>query len=199
LHEDSCFATTCNWIYIGPTDLPCEELLQPDIRHAEIGLTVALFDATPTYGMTYNTTWDLGDGGQASGQSVIHTYQDTGTYPVVATSFLSGPLTATPCSTTTSFSVQVPGSIVAAGISETDAAPPLTAAPVPFSADVVITGTGVQRGDVWQLFDAAGRLQLQGVAGTSLRFTVEGDALAPGIYVLRVQGDRPAVVRLVKE
>lgn len=193
---NGCFGEICKWVYFGPPNVSCDTILQPDIVHAEVGLTTALYDASITSGMEHATTWDLGDGSHAIGPAVIHTYLSPGTYVVSATTSAWGPLTTDTCVHVTSLFITVPMTV--AGIDERNAGETLSAYPQPFLDRVTVEGA--PPGAQWQLADLAGRVLAQGRVPMIGPLTLNGQGYHPGVYVLRaIAGERVAALRLVKE
>lgn len=177
-----CTATACNWIYLGPSEVPCENLLQADFHLVQLGRAIAVFDHSITSGMEHSIGWEFGDGHSASGSPVVHMYDQDGVYEVCATVDLWGPLTSDTCTATTCATVYT---FVAAGLPGHERTPALHAYPVPFVNDLTVEP--VPADAYWQLLDLQGRLQLAGnqVQGGTLTF--RSDGLAQGTYLLLVR------------
>lgn len=190
----TCTATVCNWIYLGPPDVPCGTLLQPAIGVIQFGNTIAAFDQSITSGMEASVSWDFGDGGTATGSPVIHTYAWDGYYEVCGQVRLWGPLTPDTCTAAACEPVHTYAATGIGGPAEGEA---LRAFPMPF--DEVLTVAGVPAGARWQLLDLLGRPCRAGRAPASGPLHVPGHGLPPGSYVLRVEGPGQAMhLRAVK-
>ena len=177
-----CTATACNWIYLGPADVPCETLLQPAIGVIQYERTIAVFDQSITSGMSSNITWDFGDGTGASGSPVIHTYPYDDYFEVCGNVDLWGPLTPDTCAATACTYVFT---LPAAAVGSLSPAPAPRVSPVPFTDRFTVEGATPGTGAHWCLYDPMGRVRLQGGVPASGTFVVAGDDLAPGMYLLR--------------
>ncbi len=190
----NCAATACNWIYLGPPDVPCDTLLQADIGILQLGPSIAVFDQSIVSGMNSSVTWDFGDGTSANGSPQIHTYQYDGYYDVCATVSLWGPLTPDTCSATACEYVYTD---VSTGLPAASKAGNITVGPNPFTDQLAVEG--VNGGGNWQLTDALGRVCLSGnfMQSSPGRLSVKG--LVPGSYLLRIHvGQQTMVLRVVR-
>lgn len=193
----ACTSTVCNWVYLGPPDVPCDILLHPAFAYTRLFRSVALFDRSITSGMNSLVEWDLGDGTAASGPVVAHTYGDMQDHTVCARVTLWGPLNADSCHASTC--QYLPGGI-SAGIEELDRAQALRASPVPFTDVLDLRGPAVVRGAAWQLVDLHGRVLEHGTVTNDGPLTLRPYALAPGSYVVHMTGPSgAAAVRVVKQ
>lgn len=190
----TCTNTACNWIYLGPPDVPCNTLLQADIGVFQLEQTIAVFDQSIISGMNSSVTWDFGDGTTAASSPVLHTFQSEGGYNVCATVSLWGPLTPDTCTATACTYVST---YAATGISTPAGVTSLHAWPVPFAETCTVEGMAAPCR--WELVDVLGQVHRSGTMHTAGPLTVEGGTLAPGPYLLRVvTAQGVETLRLVK-
>src|SRR5690606_14548603 len=123
----------------------------------QVARTIAAFNQGITSGMDYAVRWDFGDGGQATGTPVLHTYGEDGVFPVCAEVKLWGPLTPDTCTATACTYVSTGAST---GTGALSAAGGPRAYPSPFQDQFQVAGArGMER---WELIDALGRTRLAG-------------------------------------
>ena len=190
----TCTATACNWIYLGPYDVPCSTLLQPAIGLIKYEKTIAVFDQSITSGMNSSITWDFGDGTSATGSPVIHTYNDQGNYEVCGEVELWGPLTPDTCYGSACEEVNT---FTTMGIGVNSSNGSLHAFPVPFTDQLTVEGAGP--GFRWELMDLLGRIRLQGRTPAGEALVISAGKLAPGSYLLRTMGPfRTETIKVVK-
>ncbi len=190
----TCSATSCNWIYLGPYDVPCGTLLQPAIGVIQYEKTIAVFDQSITSGMNSSITWDFGDGFTATGSPVIHTYTDEGSYEVCGEVELWGPLTPDTCSGSACQEVNT-FSTLGMGVHGNDRA--LHAFPVPFTE--LLNVEGVEPGIRWELLDVLGRIHLEGRTPAVGALVIPAGKLDAGNYLLRTIGSfRTETIKVVK-
>lgn len=193
----ACTATVCNWVYLGPPDVPCDILLHPAFSYARLFRSVALFDRSIASGMNTLVEWDLGDGTAAYGPAVVHTYADMLDHIVCAHVTLWGPLNTDSCHA--SACQTLPGGI-AAGIEDAALVQLLRASPIPFTDALDLRGPAVVRGAAWRLLDLHGRVLEEGSVAMDGVLTLRPYALAPGSYVVHMTGPSGAsAVRVVKQ
>jgi len=191
-----CTATICNWIYLGPADVPCDVLLHAAIGVIQYERTVAVFDQSVTSGMNSSVHWQFGDGNTASGSPVIHTYAEDGSFEICGSVALWGPLTTDTCTAQACqeiSTVQNPAAIDPVRSRET-----LRAFPVPFSDQLTIEGAlpGVR----WTLVDVLGGFHSSGTVPASGTFSIEGNGLGSGVYFVRlVSMSGTANLRVIKD
>ncbi len=191
---DSCSSTACNWIYMGPTGVPCDTLLHPVIGVIQYERTIAVFDQSVTSGMNSSIIWDFGDGITATGSPAIHTYGDNGYYQVCGEVDLWGPLTPDTCTASACAGVSA---FIATGIGPHSAPEVLRAYPVPFTD--AFTVEGADASVRWELVDVLGRTLLNGVSPAAGPFTIPGGKLAAGNYLLRLTSSTNVkVIHVVK-
>ncbi len=189
-----CSATVCNWVYLGPSNVPCSTLLQPAISVIQYQRTVAAFDESITSGMNTSRTWDFGDGMSATGNPVIHTYAQEGTYLLCGAVDLWGPLTPDTCQASACELVHTLG---AAGIGDRVGPPALRAWPQPFGASVTIEQVPPRA--PWQVMDLLGRTHLAGSSPATGPLTISTVDLPAGAYIFRTETPGGALmIRLVK-
>lgn len=190
----TCSATACNWIYLGPSNVPCGTLLQPAIGVIQYEKTIAVFDQSITSGMNSSITWDFGDGATASGSPVIHTYMEEGSFEVCGEVDLWGPLTPDTCSGSACDHVFT---YVATGIGTHGGTGSLHAFPVPFTGALTIEGAGP--GIHWELMDVLGRIHVQGRTPANGPLVVQGSMLDAGSYLFHLYDPHGGqVLRVVK-
>ena len=190
----TCSATACNWIYLGPSDVPCATLLQPAIGVIQYEKTIAVFDQSITSGMYSSITWDFGDGTTATGSPVIHTYTDENNYEVCGEVDLWGPLTLDTCSSSACEYIYI---YTAAGIGSHSSDVSLRAFPIPFTQELTVEG--VEAGEQWELVDMLGRIHLQGSTPTVGALVIPAGKLDAGNYLLRTIGpSRTGTLKVVK-
>lgn len=177
-----CSSTACNWIYMGPTGVPCDTLLHPAIGVIQYERTIAVFDQSITSGMNSSITWDFGDGNTATGSPAIHTYSEDDYYQVCGEVDLWGPLTPDTC--TASACEYVFTSTASTSTGPLRAPELLRAYPIPFTD--ALTVEGADAGTRWELVDVLGRALLNGVSATAGLFTIPGGELPAGNYLLRL-------------
>jgi len=191
---DSCSSTACNWIYMGPTGVPCDTLLLPVIGVIQYERTVAVFDQSVTSGMNSSITWDFGDGTTANGSPAIHTYGDNGYYQVCGEVDLWGPLALDTCTASACTDVST---FIATGVGPHSAPEVLRAYPVPFTDALTVEGADASAR--WELVDVLGRTLLNGVTAATGPFTIHGGKFAAGNYLLRlITSTHVKVIHVVK-
>lgn len=192
-----CIETFCAWVYFGPSEVPCETLLQADFNTVQVGRTVAVFDQSLTSGMYHEVRWDFGDGTIAQGPAAIHTYPDESERTICSDIVLWGPLSSDTCEAETCKPVSFLGAV---GIDDRQGRPALHASPVPFTDALDLRGTAVVRGARWAIADALGRVVEQGSIASDGAGTIRLASLAPGHYVVRLtHGRTVSVCHVVKQ
>ncbi|MBP9159364.1 MAG: PKD domain-containing protein [Flavobacteriales bacterium] len=192
----NCTATACNWIYLGPPDVSCDTLLQPAIGVIQYERTIAVFDQSVTSGMNSSINWDFGDGAQATGSPVLHTYADDGDYQVCGNIGLWGPLTPDTCMGS---ACKMVFTFPVTGVNDLGKPASPKVYPVPFTHHFTVEMGRVDEHAHWVLEDLLGRRRMRGVIPTLGTFDVSGERLAPGVYLLRMfSGLQSKVVTVVK-
>ena len=192
----NCTATACNWIYLGPANVPCDTLLHAAIEVILYERTVAVFDQSITSGMNSSIHWDFGDGGTAYGSPATHTYAEDGFYYICGSVALWGPLASDTCMTEVCQWINTNPN--AASIDQQTAKSVLQAFPVPFSDKLTVKGS--RPGAYWTLLDVLGGVRLSGVVPADSTIVIEGKELRPGVYIVRVfSRSGMANLRIVKE
>ena len=194
----NCTSTICKWLYLGPGELPCEEILEPGFVHFQSDNIVVVLDTSHTTGQNSTVHWDLGDGTTAEGKVAFHIYQPWDmVYEICSTVDLSGPLATQGCSSTQCKVLTVGVSAASVGEHGTF---PIGISPNPAHERISVTDLPQGRTRI-ELIDALGRPVLvrnaENTAGT-LSLSLEG--ISPGIYVVRcLSGERMALGRFVKQ
>ena len=176
----ACSATSCNWIYLGPPDVPCDTLLHAAIGVIQYERTIAVFDQSTTSGMNSSIFWDFGDGTTATGSPILHTFLDDGYFQVCGSVDLWGPLTPDTCMSTACSSI---ATFNATGLGAAGIRAALRAFPVPFVD--AFTVDGAHAGVHWELLDMLGRTRLAGTAGSAGPILVQCGQLDAGTYFFR--------------
>ncbi|MEO8734176.1 MAG: PKD domain-containing protein [Flavobacteriales bacterium] len=191
----NCSATACNWVYLGPADVPCDTLLHAAIGVVQYERTVAIFDQSVTSGMNSSIHWDLGDGDTASGSPVIHTYAEDGYFDICGSVALWGPLTTDTCMAQVCQWVStIQGS---AAIDQVASPLALRAFPVPFADELHIEGAAPEA--QWTLVDVLGKVHFAGTVAASGTTTISGKELSPGVYFVHLTSRSGTVsLRVVK-
>ena len=101
----SCTATRCQWLYLGPGDVPCSELVSHGFETLTYGSLVGVLDTSRTSGMSAQVDWDFGDGVTGTGTIAVHAYAWSQEYDVCGTLRVWGPLLSDTCTTTVCRSV----------------------------------------------------------------------------------------------
>lgn len=190
----NCTATACNWIYLGPPNVPCDTLLHADMGILQLGQSIAVFDHSIISGMNSSVAWDFGDGTNANGSPQIHTYLYEGYFDVCATVSLWGPLTPDTCTATV---CQYVYTGMSSGLAATSKDGRVTVRPNP-SADL-LTVDGIHGNGDWQVTDMLGRVCLSGYCTDLPPLLLSIKRLMPGPYLLRVNaGQQTVVLRVVR-
>jgi hypothetical protein len=179
----ACQASVCNWVYMGPAEVPCDSLLVPAIGLIQIEGAIAAFDQSITSGMDSQVAWDFGDGQTTTGSPVVHIYPDEGAYELCSSVALWGPLAADTCAGSACTTVYIFG---AAGVDEPAGLERLHVAPNPFTGSFGVRCPWAGPGVSWRLEDVLGRVLLQGAVPPTGRFEVEAEDLPRGPYLLRI-------------
>lgn len=148
-----CSSTICKWLYFGPADLPCSEVLEPGFLFFQEGGLVGVLDTSITTGMNSTIDWDFGDGGLAEGRLAIHSYQNSGSFQLCNTVRIWGPLLSDTCATTTCITVE---SSVQVGVEEAAEDGGLKVWPNPFAHALELHLPGTGKAGL-ELFDPQGR------------------------------------------
>jgi hypothetical protein len=178
----NCTAMACNWIYLGPADVPCDTLLHAAIAVVQYERTVAVFDQSVTSGMNSSIHWQFGDGDTALGSPAIHTYAEDGLFELCGTIALWGPLATDTCMAQTCQLISTEQD--PATIGRIPSSGPLRAFPVPFSDELHIEG--VVAGMRWTLVDVVGDVHDSGVALVNGTIAIPGEELPSGVYFVRL-------------
>lgn len=179
----ACQASVCNWVYMGPADVPCDSLLVPAIGLIQIDRAIAAFDQSITSGMDSQVAWDFGDGQTASGSPVVHIYPEEGGYELCSSVELWGPLAADTCTGWACTTVYIAG---AAAVGEPAGMEGPKVVPNPFTGSFAVRSPWSGPGAMWRLEDVLGRALLQGAVPPTGKFAVRAEDLPDGAYLLRI-------------
>jgi len=130
-----------------------------------------------------SVAWDFGDGATGTGTTVSHTYSDKVAYSVdITVTNACGETTARD----TVFNYPT-------GVNEASGVGALRVFPNPFNGEVRLQANGWDGSVAITVFDLSGKILHQQIStGESLTAseTIQLDNLAPGVYILRVDGDK---------
>lgn len=192
---DDCHFSLCEWVYLGPGDVPCAALVHPRIELAVLDDHVACIDRSEIRGLESSVLWTFPDGSTTTNPTTLHQapYQPLFSYMVCADVSAWGPATQGVCHRTT---CEYAG-MASLGVSEAAASGP-QASPVPFSDMLTVSGN-TAGAITWQLHDLTGRLALHGRAdGFPLR--IMADHLPAGVHLLSLwQNGARHTLRVVKQ
>lgn len=176
----NCTATLCQWLYMGPGNLPCEQLVRHGFATLQYNEIVGAIDTSLTSGMNARIDWDFGDGARGSGAVVAHAYQPFQTYALCGTLKAWGPLLSDTCTSTICRDVYP---MAAVSVAERDGAGALLAWPSPFDDELRIRP--LPDGGEAQLLDGLGRRVLGlRLGGSPAPQPLPTGALPPGCYTL---------------
>lgn len=190
-----CTSTLCQWLYLGPGNVACADLVEQGFLYLESGDLVGVIDTSRTSGMYSSIDWDFGDGTTAIGNMAIHQYGWPGEFQLCGTLRAWGPLLTDTCASTICRTV-VPQAV---GVHDSGWAG-YVAGPNPFTHEVAITGEGLDHA-VISVLDALGRnVAIRFSAARSDRVVIDVSSLSSGQYTLRVESPhRSAALRLIKQ
>ncbi len=180
----NCTSTVCQWLYMGPIGLACDELVDQGFVVLAYQNLVGVMDTSHVFGMNARVDWDFGDGAQAVGAVAVHAYQSFQAFDLCGTLRVWGPLLSDTCVST--FCDQV---FPVAAVSVIEAFTPMDALawPSPFTDELRVTVP--PGGSELLLLDAAGRMVLrERWSGAPAGGTLRTGALPPGCYTLVVEG-----------
>ena len=191
-----CSATTCKWLYLGPSGVECGTVLQQGFLFLQQENLVGVLDTSSTFGMNNAVTWDFGDGSFAEGNVAVHAYAQ-GSFQLCSTVRVWGPLTTDTCTSTLCRTVEA---VPMVGLAEQVGDEPLSAWPNPFTDRLVLSGLRTGPVEV-RVYDALGRVVYQALAQSgSASLNLNLDALAPGTYAVHCsQAGRGYVKRALKQ
>jgi hypothetical protein len=191
---EECSAEVCKWLYLGPGDLPCAEVLTPGFVLLQFENIVGVLDSSHTTGMSRSLSWDFGDGTTAEGRLAVHNYVQPQEANVCLTVRTWGPLVNDTCQAIACESVPL-----ATGMQPAGTATPIRAWPVPFAEQFFLEG--LHHGP-WEaeLIDMLGRVVLKRRLAPDALRTIAAGHLPASPYVLRLrQGGESHVLRVLKE
>lgn len=192
----NCTATACNWIYLGPADVPCDTLLHASVGVIQFERTVAVFDQSVTSGMNSSVHWQFGDGDTASGSPVTHTYAEDGDFNICGSVALWGTLTTDTCTAQACLWVSTVQN--SAAVDQATSRRTLRAFPVPFRDKLTIEGGAP--GARWTLMDVLGCIHAWGIVPVNGVFPIKEKELPSGVYFIRVASwSGAADLRVIKE
>ena len=192
----NCTATACQWLYMGPTGLACDALVDQGFVVLAYQELVGVLDTSITHGMNAEIEWDFGDGALATGSIAVHAYEPFHAYDLCGTLRVWGPLLSDTCVSTICNQVFP---VAAVSVQELSGWPGALAWPSPFDDELrVSVPTG---GTELLLLDAAGRVVIRvRASGTPALLPIPTRALPPGHYTLVAQGSEGRrVQRVVKQ
>lgn len=180
----NCTATACQWLYMGPTGLACDALVEQGFVVLAYQELVGVLDTSITHGMSAEIEWDFGDGALATGSIAVHAYDPYQAYDLCGTLRVWGPLLSDTCVSTICKQVFP---VAEVSVNELPGWPGGLAWPSPFDEELRVSVT--EGGGDLLLLDATGRVVMQErIPGTPSAFTLPTSALPPGCYTLLVLG-----------
>ncbi len=181
----NCTATICKWLYLGPGQVDCSQVLSPGFLFFQNENIVVVVDTSTVTGQNSQVTWDFGDGTTAQGRVAVHFYDTLwGGYELCANVDAWGPLVSDTCAAMQCMYVQVGES--AAHISETGSQQ-LRLWPNPAVDELYFEGLDPGPVDI-TIWDGLGREVHTGrLNPADGRALVPVGKLVPGIYTLRYQ------------
>lgn len=192
-----CTATLCQWLYIGPGGLPCEQLVSQGFMVLQHNNLVGVLDTSLTSGMEARVDWDFGDGASATGIVAVHGYEPFFNYELCSTLRAWGPVLSDTCVSTLCKQVSV---FPAVSIGEEASPPPgLLAWPSPFDDRVMVRA--LPGGGRAELLDGLGRAALsRWLEPSAAPQALPLGALPPGSYTLVLtEGGRRSAQRLMRQ
>ncbi len=191
----NCTATLCQWLYMGPGNLPCDQLVNQGFITLEYNELVGVIDTSTVSGMNARIDWDFGDGALATGNVVVHAYQPFQTYSLCGTLRTWGPLLSDTCVSTICREVYP---MAAVSVPEPGVRDSLLAWPSPF-IDAVSIAPLPTGGDL-AITDGQGRVVLTlRMPASPQAMPVPLPSLQPGCYLLQLDsGGVRRAQRIVK-
>ena len=190
-----CSATLCQWLYLGPGNVECAQLIDQGYWLLQADNLVGVLDTSRTSGMYSTIDWDFGDGAHATGNVAVHAYPVQGEFQLCGTLRAWGPLLGDTCISTVCHSVW-PQLV---GLEETPSIPPWSVSPNPCTDAITLWGDDAFVTQVVVL-DALGRTVLTppksaGVGSARLDLS----SLEVGPYLLHLSTpERSSAIRIIK-
>jgi len=175
-----CTSTVCQWLYMGPSGLACDEFVDQGFVVLAYQNLVGVLDTSTVYGMNKSVDWDFGDGAHATGTVAVHEYQSFQAFDLCGTLRVWGPLLSDTCVSTICEQVFP---VAAVSVMEAFAPTDALAWPSPFTDELRVTVP--PGGGELLLLDAAGRMVLrERWNGAPTSHVLLTSALPPGCYTL---------------
>lgn len=191
-----CTSTLCQYLYLGPGDVDCPQLIEQGFILLQSENLVGVLDTSTTSGMNSRIDWDFGDGALAEGNVAVHAYGSPGEFQLCGTLRAWGPLLADTCITSICRGVVAFPVLVTEELADTRT---LSVRPNPFSSSISIAGL-VGGGTELTVLDASGRVVHRHAARTGLTTNLGLSWLEAGGYLLLVTNDRgTTATRIIKE
>lgn len=190
-----CSATLCQWLYLGPGNVECAQLIDQGYWLLQADNLVGVLDTSRTSGMYSAIDWDFGDGAHATGNVAVHAYPVQGEFQLCGTLRAWGPLLGDTCISTVCHSVW-PQLV---GLEETPSIAPWSVSPNPCTDAITLWGEDAFLTRVVVL-DALGRTVLTppksaGVGSARLDLS----SLEVGPYLLHLSTpERSSAIRIIK-
>lgn len=191
----NCSATICKWLYLGPGDVPCDQVVSPGFMHFQQDNFVVVLDTSIVTGQSSSIHWDFGDGATAEGPIAVHEYLNGwDQYQLCAEVDVWGPLVADTCIAQRCETIYLGAAI---SIDEMSSAE-LIVSPNPVADRLNIAGEQGSGSQI-MIWDGMGRLVLEGTIVPGNDASIDVSGLRPGIHTLqhRYEG-RTRSVRFVK-
>ncbi|MBK9175359.1 MAG: hypothetical protein IPM46_03270 [Flavobacteriales bacterium] len=194
----NCVASRCQWLYLGPGGVPCNELVSHGFETLTYNNLVGVLDTSRTSGMNTRIDWDFGDGAAGQGTVAVHAYGASQEFQLCGTLRVWGPLLADTCVTTLCRSVWP---TVEVAVETIEAQEVTWAWPSPFTDMLNLRipdgGDPVDMAVLDGVGRAVVRFALPSSAGTQ---SLDMSALPPGCYTLMLTTRTiKRMVRVVKQ
>ncbi len=190
-----CSATLCQWLYLGPGNVECAQLIDQGYWLLQADNLVGVLDTSRTSGMYSSIEWDFGDGALATGSVAVHAYPVEGEFQLCGTLRAWGPLLGDTCVSTVCHTVW-PQLV---GLEEPSANNSWVVFPNPCTDVIMVIGADALLARAVVL-DALGRTALTppksaGVGSARLDLS----SLEAGPYLLHLSTpERSSVIRIIK-
>lgn len=191
-----CTATLCQWLYLGPSGMPCEEVVDQGFVVLQYENLVGVMDTSRTTGMNAGYSWDFGDGAVATGRIAAHAYVPFQSYEICGTLRVWGPLLSDTCASTLCREVTI---LPAVGLAEQAEGQAPLAWPSPFTEVLHIGASSTPRR--LALIDGGGRTVMEtGLPASPASRPLHVGHLSAGSYLLILEDERGRFAqRLVKQ
>ncbi len=180
----NCTSTICKWLYLGPGDVPCDQVVAPGFLRFQQENFVVVLDTSIVSGQNSSIHWDFGDGYTAEGPIAVHEYPPSwNQFQLCAQIDVWGPLVADTCMVQRCEMIDLGGSV--AGIEGIDAHD-LIIAPNPVSDRLWIKGAVAPAASVL-IWDGKGRLVYHEASEVVGSNPIDVSSLSPGLHTIQLR------------